>query len=56
VKFESNVNIISPEEATGELERVYEKIKATRGTIAPAMPVGPMKKSWKGCSSARIPI
>ncbi len=35
MKFESNVKIIPPEEATGELERVYAKIKATRGTIAP---------------------
>ncbi len=35
MNFESNVKIIPPEEATGELKRVYEKIKNTRGNVSP---------------------
>jgi hypothetical protein len=35
MSFDTYVKIIPPEQATGELKRVYEKIKATRGNIAP---------------------
>lgn len=35
LNLETHVKIIPPEEATGELKRVYDKIQATRGTIAP---------------------
>lgn len=35
MNFETNVKIIPPDEATGELKRVYDKIRATRGAVAP---------------------
>jgi hypothetical protein len=35
VNFEPHVHIIQPEDATGELKRVYDKITEARGRVAP---------------------